>query len=236
MCCRYLLTKEHLERILRVLGLDAPPGYASRYNLAPGEAIPVVRAGSRGKPEAAQLRWGLPAPPGPAGTNRQPLVNARAETLAQKPAFREAYRLRRCLVPASGFYEWQAGGSDRLPWVFRRSNGEPFCLAGLWEIRPGPKGLLVEACALITTEPNGLMRPIHSRMPLILQAEQFGAWLDPQARPGDLEPLLRPTAEGALSAERVGTRVNRVGVEGPACLEPPGPEEAVPPQLDLGLG
>lgn len=238
MCTRFFLLRDHLKEIFERFGLEMPPEYVSKYNIAPGSLLPAVRSAPR-RPayEAAPLRWGyIPSWSRP-GQFIAPWVNARSETLAEKPAFREAFRRRRCLVPATGYYEWEAQGKTRLPWAFRDPGGGPLCLAGLWEAWRTPDGTMLESCAVVTTAPNGLMQPIHHRMPLTLGAEQAAAWLDPEAPPEKLAGLMAPPAPAALTAARVSTRVNRVGEEDPACLEPPGPDESGGgPQLDLILG
>ncbi len=235
MCCRYLLLREHLDLVLRQLGIPPLPKFASRYNVAPGGPIPIVRTGAEsGRPEAVFLHWGLAPNPISTGVARS-LVNARAETLAARPSFREAFRSRRCLIPASGFYEWEARERVRLPWSFRPAGDGPLCMAGLWERRSGPDGAGLDSCAVITTEPNALMRPIHPRMPAILAPGDFGRWLDPAGRrPEELSALLRPAPESRLTAARVGTRVNRAGCDDELCLLPPAPGEE-PEQLNLGL-
>ncbi|HVW21528.1 MAG TPA: SOS response-associated peptidase [Opitutaceae bacterium] len=237
MCTRFFLLRDHLKEIFERFGLEVPPEFASRYNIAPGSLLPAVRSvPRRAGYEAAPLRWGfLPSWSRP-GQSIAPLVNARSETLAEKPAFRDAFRSRRCLIPASGYYEWEARGKARLPWAFRAAGGGPLCLAGLWEAWRTPDGTMLEGCAVVTTAPNGLMQPIHHRMPLSLGPEPAAAWLDPAAPPGKIAGLMAPPADSALSAVRVGTRVNRVGEEGPGCLEPPGADEGAGPQLDLVLG
>ncbi len=236
MCCRYVLLKEHLAEIVHKLGLEPPAEFASRFNLAPGQLIPAVRAAPAGTGlEIARLNWGLiPAWASP-GSERRP--NARAETLASKPSFRDAFRTRRCLLPASGFYEWEKIGKARLPWLFRSPGSQPFCLAGIWESRSLPDGTHLETCAVITSEPNAVMRPIHHRMPVILLRDQFDRWLDPRAtRPEDMEPLLGPAPNGSLAAMRVGTRVNSTAFDNESCLLPPEPGTEGAAQFDLGLG
>ncbi len=232
MCCRYLLLKEHLLEIFQALGLEPPPSLVSRYNLAPGEFLPAIRTGVSGAPAGAALNWGLLPSWSRLDGQRQP--NARAETLAEKPSFRESFRARRCLLPASGFYEWEVQGKARLPWVFRRPDQGAFCLAGLWESRLLPDGSAFETCAVVTSAPNGLMRPIHHRMPVVLAPGQYRAWLDPRARvPEGLAPLLQPAAEDALATVRVGTRVNRTGFDEASCLLPPEPGSEAGPQFSL---
>ena len=224
MCCRYFVLQEHLAEILGALGIafDAAGLPSSRYNVTPGRAIPVIRrTGKIGRPEFIALHLGLqPVWAGPERTSR-PLVNARAETLAARPAFRDAFRARRCLVPASGFYEWKVRGRTRLPWLFCRPAGRPFCLAGLWEARPAPDVTAMETCAVITTAPNALMAPIHHRMPAILASPAAcRRWLDPRSAGGELADLLHSPQDDAFTARRVSARVSNVRNDDPACLAP----------------
>ncbi|MBL9203225.1 MAG: SOS response-associated peptidase [Opitutaceae bacterium] len=234
MCTRYHLSREHYREILAALGIAAPDDFDTRYNIAPMSRIPTVRAGPKG-PEAVLCRWGL-VPAWARSADGAPLLNARAETAATKPAFRGALRHRRCVVPASGYYEWQAIGRARRPWFFRRRDGAPFGFAGLWETWRDPAGTILESCAIITIEPNDLARPIHDRMPVMLVAEQFTPWLDPGlTEPASLAPILRPPDDAAMTALAVGPHVSNVRHEGPECLAPapPGTDES---QLSLGIG
>ena len=239
MCCRYLLLEQHYRAIMERLGIGASAEFLSRYNIAPGSDISVVRTKARmdGR-EVTTLRWGLV----PAWKKRDAtgsgLVNARAESLAAKPSFRDALRLRRCVIPASGFYEWEPVGRTRKPWLFRRRDEQPFGLAGLWENWSAPDGTPLETCAVITTESNELMRPIHHRMPVILTPEQCAEWLDPRViAPDALAALLRPTSAKSMSALAVSTHVSSVLHEGPECVAPAGAETgpATGSQFSLGL-
>lgn len=247
MCCRYLLLQEHLRQTLERLGVTLSLEFLSRYNIAPGTDIPAVRpvspkkgikAAAPGARELTTLRWGL-IPSWARDDEGGGLVNARAETLEAKPSFRDALRSRRCIIPASGFYEWKPVGRARQPWLFRRRDEEPFGLAGLWESWRAPDGTFLESCAVITSEPNELMRPIHHRMPVMLRADQFDAWLDPRATSAEqLAPLLRPANAAEMSAVALQPRVNQVQNEGPDCLLPAGTDDAKPPpdsQLSLGF-
>jgi putative SOS response-associated peptidase YedK len=223
MCYRYVLHLEALQALAEYLAIARPVEWRSRYNLAPGQQIPVVRRPSTAEArEIVILRWGLvPAWARNADTARAP-ANARAESLAVRPTFREAFRHRRCLIPASGFYEWQGHGRRRQPFLFRRQDGKPFFFAGLWEAWHDPiAGRAVETCAIITTAPNELVRPIHDRMPAILEPEDNRCWLDPSlTQPGDLVPLLRPFPAGTMTATPVTSRVNDIRHDDASCLEP----------------
>jgi putative SOS response-associated peptidase YedK len=241
MCYRYVLQREALEALATRLALPKAVDWSSRFNLAPGESVPVVRpAGADGRLfEMVKLRWGLlPAWTKEVATATAP-ANARAEGLASRPMFREAFRRRRCLVPASGFYEWRGQNRRRQPYLFRLRDGAPLCFAGLWESWRGLEGApAVETCAIVTTPPNDLVRPIHDRMPAILAPEEIERWLDPRlTEPGELDPLLHPFAAEAMIAIPVTTRVNNTRFDNPACLErvPTAGEEDDSAQLSLGI-
>jgi putative SOS response-associated peptidase YedK len=215
--------------------------WRSRYNLAPGETVPVMRAqaGGEGRSlEVAKMRWGLiPRWTKDAATATAP-ANARAESLAIRPAFREAFRLRRCLVPATGFYEWQGPSRRRQPYLFRLLDGTPLCFAGVWESWRDPAdGRTIDTCAIITTAPNELVRVIHDRMPAILAPDEVGSWLDPRlAEPRELAPLLHPYAADAMEAFPVTTRVNNTRFDDPACLERAPAEEGGDDRAQLSFG
>ena len=223
MCYRYVLHLEALQALAEYLAVSHPVEWRSRYNLAPGQPVPVVRRqdGATTR-EIVTLRWGLvPAWARDADPARAP-ANARAESLADRPTFREAFRHRRCLVPASGFYEWQGRGRRRQPWLFRPQNGMPFCFAGLWETWHDPVAdRAIETCAIITTAPNELVRPIHDRMPAILAPGDYASWLDPAVEdPGRLLPLLTPYQSDAMQGHPVGDFVNSPTHDAPQCIEP----------------
>lgn len=239
MCTRFQLTAEHYRQVLRELGIDAPASFLSRYNIAPSTAIPAVRNGSHPPHrESVALRWGLTPAWAKSDEPASRLVNARAETLAAKPSFRDALRTRRCAIPASGFYEWQTVGHAKKPWLFRRHDAQPFGLAGLWEAWRAPDGAIVESCAVITTPPNDLMRPIHHRMPVMLPPAQLAMWLDPRITDAAaLSPLLLPAPAETMTAIAVSSYVSNVRNEGLECLAPAVSEPTgdAGPQLSLGL-
>ena len=195
------------------------PELAPRYHSAPMRTVLAVRASGTGR-EAALLRWGLAAPW--AKDTKQAPINARAETAADKPMFRHPLRKRRCLIPASGFYEWAAatGEKRKQPYCFRPWDERPWAFAGLWERWEGPGGS-VESCAILTTEANDLVRPVHDRMPVILPERHWSAWLGTVLQEaGALVPLLRPFPSDAMRAYPVEALVNNPKNDGPACLEP----------------
>jgi putative SOS response-associated peptidase YedK len=202
---------------LEDLGLSSAdaPDLEARYNIAPSQQIVAVRE-KGGRRSASLLRWGLVPSwaSDPKIGNR--LINARAETLLTKPPFREAFARRRCLVPAHAFYEWQKVGGARQPWRIARRDGRPFGFAGLWERWLGPEGPL-ETCTIVTTEANGVVAPIHARMPAVIVPEQYALWLDPEAPHEALVPLLRPLPDAAVVAHPVSSRVNRPDVDDPEC-------------------
>jgi putative SOS response-associated peptidase YedK len=202
---------------------DALPPLEPRYNIAPSQPVAAVRAGDEGARELVALRWGLV--PSWSKDSKAGFINARSETAADKPAFRAPFRKRRCLVLADGWFEWQqqGPGQKKQPWYFRRADGQPFAFAGLWDCwHGGDDGAALETCALLTTSANDLMRPVHDRMPVILDRADFGPWLDPKAPPDELRQLLRPWEATTLTAFRVGTVVNNPRHDSPACVEPLG--------------
>lgn len=235
MCCRFHLSERHLRELLAQLGVAAPEGYRTRYNIAPGGPIFAVRNSPRvAARELFSPRWGLTPAWAQTDEPAARLVNARAETLASKPSFRDAVRARRCLIPASGFFEWETVGRGKRPWLFRWQNETPFGLAGLWETWQAPDGRQLESCAVITTEPNELMRPIHHRMPVMLTPAHFDRWLDPSENELEkLAPLFRPPPADLMSAIPVNPCVGNVHHDAPDCLES---AVATPdPQFSLGL-
>jgi putative SOS response-associated peptidase YedK len=219
MCGRYTLkpTGDELTHQFALLkALDWQP----RFNLAPTQLAPIITANASGN-EARLAMWGL-VPAWSQNLSAAPrLINARAETVAQKPAFRQAYRQRRCLVPASGFFEWQASASGKLPWYFQLGSSQTFCFAGLWEEWQPKKNddpsAAVVSYTILTVAAHGDMAGIHSRMPLILTQESEQAWLNLDIGATD-PPASRP--EGSLKHHRVSTQVNRVSHEGRQCIQP----------------
>jgi putative SOS response-associated peptidase YedK len=222
MCGRYLQLSSG-EAMARWFGFEGGPAWPERYNIAPSQNVPVVRlAEDGGKRECVLMRWGLVPSWAREASFNASTINARAETLAVKPAFREAFRRRRCLVPADGFYEWKATGQKhKQPYVIQPVDGKPLAFAGLWDRWRGPQGDTLESMTIVTTEANELLRPLHERMPVILSPEHYAVWLDPHFQKTDvLKRLLGPCPDGWLSLTAVTPYVSNARHEGPRCLEP----------------
>ena len=192
----------------------------AHYNIAPTDTAPVVRAGpSPQHPRADLMRWGLVPYWAKDLKIGARMINARSEEAATKPAFREAFRRRRCLVPASGFFEWTGGKGNKQPHVIRRPGGEPFTLAGLWESWNSPGGDTVETFTILTCDPNDAVTPLHDRMPVILPAEHRTAWLSRETPAPDLHAMLEPYA-GDLETFRVSPEMNRPGTSEARFVDP----------------
>lgn len=221
MCGRFALTTSSGELLLH-FGLEGAYQATPRYNVAPSQPILAVReVDASGIRELTALRWGLiPSwADDPAIGNR--LINARGETVAEKPAFRKAFARRRCLVPMSAFYEWKKrGAKSGEPWAFRRADGAPFAVAGLWETWTAPDGSEIETCALITTSPNDVVAAVHDRMPVIVPRSDYARWLDPTSNGAGVVGLLVPFPSGEMVAHRVSPRVGDVRHDDPDLLEP----------------
>lgn len=199
------------------------------YNAAPTQRLPVLRLGRDGRPEAALLRWGLVPSWAKDDKIAAKLINARAETVAEKPSFRSAFRRRRCLVPMRGFYEWQArttpdGKPAKLPHYIFLPDAELFVAAGLhewWRAEgEGDDGAGLETFAIVTTEPNGVTESVHDRMPAILDDAGAEAWLNPDTKPDDLLPLLAPYPAGRMDKYPVSSRINNVRNNDARLVEP----------------
>ncbi|AFL74949.1 SOS response-associated peptidase [Thiocystis violascens] len=193
-----------------------------RYNIAPGSLLLAVRADPAGTRTFATLHWGLIPSWAKDRNIGYRTINARAETVAEKPSFRAAFRQRRCLIPADGFYEWQATGSGKQPYFIARRDRQPFAFAGLWETWTDPgTGKRLDSATIIVTDANDVVSPIHDRMPVILTPAAYGVWLDPtRTRPETLTPLLKPCDPAPWFAYPVDRRVNTPSEDGPALIEP----------------
>lgn len=222
MCGRYVL-QAPLDELIAYFDLDGAPGLGSaelapRYNIPPGTDIPVIRRSPEGQRVLHLLRWGLvPNWAGDAAIGAK-LNNARGETVADKPSFREAFRRRRCLIPASGFYEWQTIGQTKQPFYFSAIDGAPLALGGLWESWRTPAGDILRTTCVITTGPNAVMAPVHDRMPVIVPREHWADWL---AGPADaIADLVAPCPDDWLQTWPVDRRVSRTAEDDPGLIAP----------------
>ena len=223
MCGRFTLFEA--DKILsKEFGVSGVPPLSPRYNIAPSQPVAAVRATStEGGREFALLRWGLiPSwSKDPVIGNR--LINARGETLAEKPAFRGSLKYKRCLILADGFYEWKGapGRKTKTPFFIHMKDRKPFAFAGLWDSWNSPDGAQVKSCAIITTTPNELMSIIHNRMPAILHPRDYAKWLDPSPQtPDQLKPLIKPFPAEMMNAYPVSTLVNTPANDTPELVLP----------------
>ncbi len=217
MCGRFTLTAT-ADALSDLFQLLTAPDWQPRYNVAPTQPVAVVRAQVGGGRQFSRLRWGL-VPSWDKGVAGPPLINARAETVADKPAFRAALKQRRCLIPADGFYEWLTRDGKKQPLCFRLWENRPFAFAGLWERWTDGDDVL-ESCTIVTTEANELVRPAHERMPVILPVPYHAEWLDPDVRDADrLTTLLRPFPAEEMTAFKVSPWVGNPRHDDPRCLE-----------------
>jgi putative SOS response-associated peptidase YedK len=215
MCGRFTL-RTKLNILLQQFAVEAegnvPLPDFECYNIPPTQEVPIVRLAD-GKRELAIARWGL-LPTWTKDPKQAPLLNnARAETVAEKASFRVAFKARRCVIPASGFFEWKRAGTVKQPYYFRRTDNQLMAFAGLWE-----RWRDIDTCAIITTEANECMAPIHNRMPVILSKKDYVEWLNPAAKcPGT---MLIPCPAGKLTRFPVSTFVNNARNQGPECIVP----------------
>jgi len=221
MCGRFSLGAS-ATKLIELFDLSEVPSWAPRYNIAPTqELLVVVKAPEHPDRQVRRHRWGLiPSWAKDRGIGNQ-LINAQAETVATKPAFRAAFRKRRCLVPADGFYEWTQQGRQKQPYYIRLRDGGPFAIAGLWERWEGPDGNVVDSCTLLTISANDLIDAFHHRMPVILNPTNYDLWLDPGVQEaGQLQALLQPYPSENMVAYPVRTMVNNPANDEPGCTEP----------------
>ncbi len=223
MCGRFALQSDP-NNIRRMYGLALVPDEggivpwgAYRWNIAPSQPVLAVRQ-REGQREVVGLKWGLVPSWSKTPDDGPKPINARAETVATSPAFRAAFKCRRCVIPASAFYEWQKfeGEKRKQPFAIVPTDAEVFSMAGVWE----SWGDCLETCAIITTSPNAVMKPIHNRMPVILAPDEVDRWLDDRTAPQDAHAMLRPFDDAAMRSYPVSTLVNSPANDSPACLTP----------------
>jgi putative SOS response-associated peptidase YedK len=227
MCGRYTLACEP-QLLAEYFALDqVPAALAPRFNIAPGQPVAAIRRDDRRGRRLDLLRWGLiPSwAKEPAIGNR--LINARDESLADKPAFRDAFRQRRCLVAADGFYEWKRADGHKQPYWIARRDRRPFAFAGLWERwQPADGSAAITSCTIITTAADPRLRDVHDRMPAILPPEAYDAWLSAGTAAERLAALLKPFPPDAMVVQPVSSRVNNPRNDGPELLEPVEPHRS----------
>lgn len=225
MCGRFAFYSSH-EAMAELFRAEPVGSVEPRWNIAPTQDVAAVREPEKGRRELVTLRWGLVPywAKDPSIGNR--LINARAESVAEKPAYRDAYRKRRCLVLADGFYEWRPGPQGKIPWFISLASGEPFAFAGLWERwRDSESGKVLETAVIVTTPAQGFIAELHDRMPVVLVREQGGRWLE-----GDEGVLEEAAAEPpGLRAWPVDRRVNSAKNEGAELIDPTGDTVNVAP-------
>jgi putative SOS response-associated peptidase YedK len=219
MCGRYLITTAP-EAMRRLFRYPEQPNFPARYNVAPTQPIPIVRL-NEGKRQFALVRWGL-IPSWVKDPKAFSLVlQARSDSVLDKPSFRNAMKRRRCLIPADGFYEWNEAKTPRRPYLVRPKHGGPIAFAGLWETWMGPNGEEMETAAIITTDANKTLHAIHHRMPVVVAPDAFDFWLDcANVDAMTAAALLVPAPESLFEAYEISTAVNRVANDTPAILEP----------------
>lgn len=216
MCGRYSLSQS-AEVIASAFELEAVPDWTPRYNIAPTQSVATIVSSPHR--EFRRLRWGLIPSWAKDIEIGSKLINARAETIAEKPSFRSAFKQRRCLVLADGFYEWLRQHGKKQPFYFQQLHAEPFAFAGLWE-HWQRDGQTIDSCTIITTQANELLEPVHNRMPVMLDPADYDRWLDPTTTADSLQSLLRPYTAEAMSGYPVSSLVNRATNDHPDCIKP----------------
>jgi putative SOS response-associated peptidase YedK len=218
MCGRFSLTQS-TEAIADSFELENLPDLSPRYNIAPSQPIATVIQES--ERQFQWMQWGLIPSWAKDPSIGNKLINARAETVSEKPSFRSAFKRRRCLIVADGFYEWQKVEGRKQPYYIQRQDGKPFAFAGLWERWQPPTGEEIVTCTIVTTSANALMQPIHERMPVILLLDSYDRWLDPNESDRKLlQDLLQPCASEVLKAFPISSTVNNPANDNPDCIVP----------------
>jgi putative SOS response-associated peptidase YedK len=218
MCGRFTQRADS-KKIAKEFKVAEVPAVEARYNIAPTQDVLAVREGGDGR-EATYLKWGLVPSWAKDTSMGARLINARSETVTEKPAFRQAFTQRRCVIPSDGFYEWQRTGGRKQPFFFRMRDERPFGFAGLWERWEGEGGEVINSCAILTTQANEVLRPVHDRMPVILHPDDYELWLGGSARElGLVKEVLRPYPAEEMVGYPVGSGVNSPRSQGAGLLE-----------------
>lgn len=225
MCGRFTLTVDPGELQDLIPDLVIPGPVKPRYNIAPSQPVAVVA--NTGENKLDYFVWGLIPSWAKDPTIGNRMINARAETLSERPAFRNSFRRKRCLILADGFYEWKKinGANRKQPMYIYLKERQPFAFAGLWDTWFAPDGAEVRSCAIITTQPNELLQSIHNRMPVILSRDAYTQWLDPQPQSAELlSSLLVPYPAHEMAAHPVSRLVNKPDFDSPECIQPLQPQ------------
>jgi putative SOS response-associated peptidase YedK len=222
MCGRYRLSrrKQVIEEHFEVV--SGEEDWTPRYNIAPTQPVPVIRQHPKEPIRALSLmRWGLIPSWAKDASGAAGMINARSETASTKPAFRDALKSRRCIIPADAFYEWVRTGKAKQPYCFEVNDGELFAFAGIWDRWRNPSGNIVESCSILTTTPNAVTAAVHDRMPVILDPDSYDFWLDPWMKDvGAASELLKPYDARLMRCYPVSTRINHVANDDEACSAP----------------
>lgn len=222
MCGRYRLSRrkqiieEHFDAI------SGDEDWSPRYNIAPTQSVPVIRQNPK-QPirEISLMRWGLIPHWAKDASSAASTINARSETAAEKPAFRDPMKFRRCLIPADGFYEWKRTGGAKQPFCFKVNDGELFAFGGLWDGWKNGEGQWIKTCSILTTVPNAVTSAIHDRMPVILDPDSYDVWLDPRMQNvAVISELLKPYDARFMRLYPVSTRINHVANDDVECSQP----------------
>lgn len=218
MCGRFA-QRSGPKRLAREFQVKEMPEVEPRYNIAPTQGILSIRQMESDR-EAVFLKWGLVPSWAKDPAIGAKLINARSETITEKPSFREAFKKRRCIIPADGFYEWQSTDGKKQPFFFQMKDERPFGFAGLWERWQGVAGQTIESCTILTTEANEVLLPVHDRMPVILHSDDYELWLDEDVRKRELlEDLLRPYPAKEMISYPVSTAINSPSNQGATLIE-----------------
>jgi putative SOS response-associated peptidase YedK len=218
MCGRYSLTTAP-EALRRLFNFDNMPNLGPRYNIAPTQDVAVIHMPDNSGRALSMMRWGLIPSWFKEIGRTAPMINARSDTISQKPSFRAAFDSRRCLVPADGFYEWRTEDGKKQPFRIGMKGGAPMAFAGIWEHWESPEGDRTNSVAIVTTEANSKLHPIHARMPAILDPDDYDRWLGAEDG-SSVQPLLHPYPPDNMAFYRVGLRVNSVRNDDADCIAP----------------
>jgi putative SOS response-associated peptidase YedK len=221
MCGRYRLSKRK-QLVEEYFDAPSEEDWEPRYNIAPTQPVPIVRQHPKEPTRKLSLvRWGLIPPWAKDASGSEKMINARSETVSTQPAFRDAFKLRRCLVPADGFYEWHRQGKVKQPFCFEVNDGELFAFAGIWERWKNDSGEWIKTFSILTTTPNSVSSAIHDRMPVILEPDSYDLWLDPGMKDiATLAELFTPFPAKQMRSYPVSNHVNQVQYDDPECATP----------------